>query len=152
MKVLLAFLLLASILIVASASSSDLNYYDYALQKCSSSSPWTIHGLWPQWGVCCSGPAFSMSAISSIEDQMNKYWPSCPQYGTSNEELWSHEWQKHGTCSGMTELAYFQQALNLLSIGDEHCSSGTSCSVCFAKNFSYVSYSHCQTNQTYPDC
>jgi ribonuclease I len=29
--------------------------------------------------------------------------------------LWTHEWEKHGTCSNMTQLDYFNTSLHLLS-------------------------------------
>lgn len=85
------------------------------MQKCKGSSTWTLHGLWPEWGQNCAGDAFDVSQISSIKSQMEKYWLSCPEYSDSNEEFWSHEWSKHGTCTTMSQLDYFTEGLNLRS-------------------------------------
>lgn len=47
----------------------------------------TIHGLWPNYDhgappEDCPGPAFSPTAISDLESELNKNWPSltgeCP--------------------------------------------------------------------------
>lgn len=32
---------------------------------------------------------------------MNKYWPS---YTSKNDKLWTHEWEKHGTCIDFNSL------------------------------------------------
>lgn len=40
--------------------------------------------------------------------QANKYWPSLEG---NNTAFWSHEWGKHGTCSGLDQLTYFRSAL-----------------------------------------
>merc|ERR1711988_162666 len=42
-------------------------------------------------------------------------WPS---FGHPNESFWSHEFQKHGTCSNMDELDYFKAALKLRDDAD----------------------------------
>lgn len=150
------FFALAAIMVMALATaqaSSNDNFYDLALQKCNSSAPWTLHGLWPQWGTCCQGPPYNQSAMQPIIHEMNKYWPSCPQYDTTNEQLWSHEWQKHGTCTGLEQTAYFQEGINLLLSSSSKCtSSSTSCSQCFTTAFEPTSYSNCQTSGTFPDC
>ena len=64
-----------------------------------------------------------------------KKWPSCPEYGESEQEFWSHEWKKHGTCSGMGQLEYFKKALQMRDEYMNKCSKeGNQCSVCFGKN------------------
>ena len=138
---------------MSDAQSND-PYYMLALQKCSSSSPWTLHGLWPQWADCCKGPAFNYTALQPMLDEMNKYWPSCPQYGTTNEDLWSHEWEKHGTCTGLNQNAYFQQAINLLLANSKNCTSttATSCDLCFTTQFDTTGSSNCASSGSYPDC
>ena len=37
--------------------------------------------------------------------------PLSPEYHSSNEELWSHEWSKHGTCTGLSQHAFFTEVL-----------------------------------------
>ncbi len=53
--------------------------------------------------------------VSSILKELNKYWPS---YDGPNDEFWTHEYEKHGTCAEQlaplkTELDFFTQAVNL---------------------------------------
>ena len=60
-----------------------------------------VHGLWPQddprgWPQSCGGdPQVSGSLIQAMLPLM----PS--------PKLISHEWEKHGTCSGLSQDAYF---------------------------------------------
>ncbi|KAJ8125080.1 hypothetical protein O1611_g8558 [Lasiodiplodia mahajangana] len=69
---------------------------------------WTLHGLWPDLcdgsydQYCGMTPRFNnITAILEHYDQgelvesMNRYWVA--SYGT-NEHLWAHEFNKHGTC------------------------------------------------------
>eukprot|EP00440_Ansanella_granifera_P068019 gb/GFBE01073788.1/.p1 GENE.gb/GFBE01073788.1/~~gb/GFBE01073788.1/.p1 ORF type:complete len:151 (+),score=31.89 gb/GFBE01073788.1/:1-453(+) len=109
--------------------------FELRLQKCRGSDQWTIHGLWAEWNNGCSGPEFDESQISSIEDQLKQSWPSC--YGESTAEFWGHEWSKHGTCSGLSEAAYFQKALDLKDKYVDSCNGDKGdCSICFSKDFS----------------
>ncbi|SPO25350.1 related to ribonuclease M [Ustilago trichophora] len=72
---------------------------------------WTIHGLWPD--TCNGGydsdcdPSRNQANIASILrtssnpkaastlDTMNQYWLAL---NGNDGQLWSHEWNKHGTC------------------------------------------------------
>ena len=63
-----------------------------------------LHGLWPQ---ADSGPppmscAAASPVASSLVDYMLQYFPSAG--------LIQHEWQEHGTCSGLSAQDYFHQA------------------------------------------
>jgi ribonuclease T2 len=64
-----------------------------------------VHGLWPNANrgknpFACSGPAFNRSfATPDLLDVM----PSL--------DLVKHEWEKHGTCSGLTPHDYFLRLL-----------------------------------------
>ena len=99
------------------------------------STSWTLHGLWPEWQNECEGPDFDENVLKDIHDEMEKKWPSCPEYGESEQEFWSHEWKKHGTCSGMGQLEYFKKALQMRDEYMNKCSKeGNQCSVCFGKN------------------
>lgn len=69
----------------------------------------TIHGLWPQynnggWPSCCTKSHFDMDKISTLRDDLDKYWPSlsCGSPSACNGRkgsFWGHEWEKHGTCA-----------------------------------------------------
>ena len=81
----------------------------------------TIHGLWPQYAdtgypSSCTSEAFDASIPQQIgESTMIQYWPDV-QYtvdSPSYDSFWSHEWSKHGTCTGLTQLQYFNTALQL---------------------------------------
>lgn len=62
-----------------------------------------LHGLWPQyqqggWPQNCSTEAADESLVNSMLTIM----PS--------PKLVSHEWEKHGTCSGLSPKDYFEEA------------------------------------------
>jgi hypothetical protein len=128
----------------------------FDLQRCSVNSPWTIHGLWPQWGTCCSGPTFSLNAIADLVPALDREWPSCPQFKTSNVDFWTHEWKKHGTCSGLSQHTYFQNSLQLLRAYAHHCapvsSTTVTCRLCFSRDYQLLAYSQCQTTEKFPNC
>lgn len=71
---------------------------------------WTIHGLWPDncdgtyQSDCDESRAYTnQTAIlqafgrQDLLDYMQTYWKNDPNDGT-DEELWAHEWETHGTC------------------------------------------------------
>ncbi|RMD42391.1 hypothetical protein DV735_g2714, partial [Chaetothyriales sp. CBS 134920] len=83
---------------------------------------WTIHGLWPDlcnggYDASCDSSrnvddikAALLSASSSaseLVDFMSEYWLSI---NGDNNDLWSHEWDKHGTCD---VLDYFTRTVEL---------------------------------------
>lgn len=91
-------------------------------------SVWTMHGLWPSragdaassYPCKCDSRSFDESQVQSIEDQLHQYWPS---YEGNAAEFWTHEWEKHGTCSSdtkdlATELGYFSKTLALRGAHD----------------------------------
>ena len=97
------------------------NYEILALQKCNDSSRYTIHGLWPTWNAtswpqfCDNSSVFNPDLLGEIVlNEMRRDWYSCPGYG-NNTSFWSHEWSKHGTCSGLGQKQYFYMALNYYS-------------------------------------
>lgn len=79
----------------------------------------TIYGLWPYntdgaFPYNCPGASYDEAPLKPLQSRLQKAWPSftCPQIG---RKFWTHEWNKHGTCSKsvLGELAYFKAALNL---------------------------------------
>ena len=81
----------------------------------------TIHGLWPQYletgyPASCSTEPFDQNIPQQIgEYSMIQHWPDV-QYeinSSSYDSFWSHEWSKHGTCSGLTQYQYFNEAIEL---------------------------------------
>ncbi|DAZ94965.1 TPA: hypothetical protein N0F65_000060, partial [Lagenidium giganteum] len=86
----------------------------------------TMHGLWPELEQgkhpgFCKGPAFDPEQIEKAIglSTLVEYWPDVkvargsPQYS----EFWKHEWTRHGTCSGLGQVAYFSHAINLVRNG-----------------------------------
>ncbi|XP_044491068.1 ribonuclease 1-like [Mangifera indica] len=80
-----------------------------------------IHGLWPNYNdgtypsYCDSNNPFNESEISDLTNSMKKSWPSLACPSSDGLSFWSHEWEKHGTCSEsvLNEHDYFQASLNL---------------------------------------
>ncbi len=64
-----------------------------------------LHGLWPQYDrgypQSCTNEAFDPNIIKQFPD----LYPS--------KKLYTHEWEKHGTCSGLTQPQYQQLAQTL---------------------------------------
>lgn len=84
-------------------------------------SSFTLHGMWPSrdgqtdydsYPCACTQEQFDPSQLSSIMSEMNQYWPS---YEGPNDQFWTHEWSKHGTCSKLNQLTFFQRALSARS-------------------------------------
>ena len=101
----------------------------------------TIHGLWPErtsgaYPASCSGPALNATSLRETFglSTLTKYWPDvkvrAPAWTSDDEddddnrdveppvqddydEFWSHEWAKHGTCSGLNQTSYFRRTLAL---------------------------------------
>jgi ribonuclease T2 len=64
-----------------------------------------LHGLWPQynqgWPANCTDEALD----PAMRQQFPGLYPSA--------KLYSHEWEKHGTCSGLSQKAYHQLSADL---------------------------------------
>ncbi|KAJ6556442.1 RNase Gf29 [Mycena capillaripes] len=81
------------------------------------SNSWTIHGLWPDecnlsFQEDCD-PSRAYTGISSLLTAqgasstlsfMNTFWKNDPNDG-SDEELWEHEWETHGTCMSTLDVS-----------------------------------------------
>lgn len=81
----------------------------------------TIHGLWPQYNETdgypsyCDITEFDPAQLPS-QTTMLERWPNVQATNpnsTDYTDFWKHEWDKHGTCSGLTQYDYFDVALNM---------------------------------------
>ncbi|KAL5553856.1 hypothetical protein UlMin_041257 [Ulmus minor] len=65
----------------------------------------SIHGLWPNnkdgsWPSNCDPDSvFDRSELSEIMSSLQQDWPSLSCPSSNGFRFWSHEWEKHGTCS-----------------------------------------------------
>ncbi len=73
--------------------------------------PLVIHGLWPEnlepesYPRDCDGPKLSLP--TSLRAELEDWMPGMAS------GLHSHEWRKHGTCSGLDATEYFEQSIAL---------------------------------------
>ncbi|KAL4873803.1 hypothetical protein BDV12DRAFT_53321 [Aspergillus spectabilis] len=107
------------------------------------SDSWTIHGLWPDncdgtYEEFCDESRQYSNITAIIEESgrtkllsyMNEYWKD---YSGDDESLWSHEWNKHGTCMNTLEpncytdykpqeevVDYLQKAVDLFKTLDSY--------------------------------
>ncbi|XP_062161493.1 extracellular ribonuclease LE-like [Alnus glutinosa] len=80
-----------------------------------------IHGLWPNYNDgsypsnCDPDSPFHQSEISDLISRMQTSWPSLACPSSNGSAFWSHEWEKHGTCSesDLDQHGYFEAALSL---------------------------------------
>ncbi|KAF0684959.1 Aste57867_23094 [Aphanomyces stellatus] len=74
----------------------------------------TIHGLWPnnEQGpnpADCGGSSLTQGDINSVgADDVAQYWPDVKTGGWT---FVSNEWDKHGTCSGLSAVDYVSSAI-----------------------------------------
>jgi ribonuclease T2 len=100
------------------------NSGDTTYQQCSINAKeyWknnsTIHGLWPEYSdgsypSYCTNEPFDPLIIKDVfQEKLNTLWPNIISTGKGDESyLWQHEWDKHGTCSGLSQRDYFSQIL-----------------------------------------
>jgi ribonuclease T2 len=57
-----------------------------------------LHGLWPQYNSGYPSSCTNQKLPAEVKAQFSGLYP--------NDKLFSHEWEKHGTCSGLTPAAY----------------------------------------------
>ncbi len=69
-------------------------------QQCSTGKRlgFVLHGLWPQYYKGYPSSCTAEQLPSAAESRFTGLYPS--------EELFQHEWEKHGTCSGLTPEQY----------------------------------------------
>ena len=95
----------------------NYSYYELSVQNWCDDT-YYIHGFWPQYNnsdypTFCNTNAY-VPVTGQLLFDMNKYWNNeC----NNNQNLWSHEWEKHGTCmqqqTGITQNDYFEITINL---------------------------------------
>lgn len=80
----------------------------------------TIHGLWPNrndgsYPSSCTNEALDPALLADLSSDLGSKWPNVKAMsGSEHASFWSHEWSKHGTCSGLDQKSYFATALGLL--------------------------------------
>ncbi|KAG4906528.1 hypothetical protein AAZX31_20G031900 [Glycine max] len=80
-----------------------------------------IHGLWPNYkdgsypSNCDSNNRFQPSQISDLTSSLQRNWPTLACPSGNGVQFWTHEWEKHGTCSQsvLKQHDYFETALDL---------------------------------------
>eukprot|EP01101_Sappina_pedata_P001392 TRINITY_DN1147_c0_g1_i1.p1 TRINITY_DN1147_c0_g1~~TRINITY_DN1147_c0_g1_i1.p1 ORF type:complete len:239 (+),score=73.19 TRINITY_DN1147_c0_g1_i1:156-872(+) len=81
----------------------------------------TLHGVWPtrndsSYPSCCdNSDPFQSSSLNGILQPMREAWYDY-QDGPNSTALWTHEWDKHGTCSKdvmSTQHTFFSTAVSL---------------------------------------
>lgn len=86
----------------------------------ANTSDWSIHGMWPSrtgsdvatYPCQCTTESFDETELKTVLGEMKTNWAS---YTGEDDQFWSHEWSKHGTCStpvAKTQLDYFSKTLN----------------------------------------
>ncbi|OIW02132.1 hypothetical protein TanjilG_06727 [Lupinus angustifolius] len=80
-----------------------------------------IHGLWPNRkdgsypSNCDPNSPFNPSEISDLTSNLQSEWPTLACPSNDGTGFWTHEWEKHGTCSEskLKQHDYFATALAL---------------------------------------
>ncbi len=57
-----------------------------------------LHGLWPQYDKGYPSECSSKQMPEKVKAEFPGLYP--------NDKLFAHEWEKHGTCSGLTPMQY----------------------------------------------
>lgn len=74
-------------------------------EQCGRPYGFVLHGLWPQYQRGYPADCSSEPLQPQIERQFAGLYPS--------RKLYRHEWQKHGSCSGLTQPQFHQLAASL---------------------------------------
>lgn len=86
---------------------------DKLSESVNTTTPLTLHGLWPEnaragsYPESCAGQAISVRALERQIDarRLRQFMPGIV------DGLASHEWRKHGTCTGLSPESYFAAAI-----------------------------------------
>jgi ribonuclease T2 len=74
-----------------------------------------LHGLWPQYNKGYPSDCSTVQLTEAVKSQYRGLYPS--------DQLFDHEWEKHGTCSGLTPAQYLalsQKLKNSMVIPDPY--------------------------------
>lgn len=119
MTALLIVQVLLSSVVQAKEGAGKFDYYVMALswspehcaikpadrEQCSRQLGFVLHGLWPQFGRGYPSNCTRERLDPEMESEFAGLYPS--------RFLYRHEWQKHGTCSGLSQQAFHQLASDL---------------------------------------
>ncbi|MEQ6289587.1 ribonuclease [Vogesella sp. GCM10023246] len=115
--------LLAGTMLAATASAADVagrfDFYVLALswspdycaarpqdaEQCGRPYGFVLHGLWPQYQRGYPASCAAAPLQPQIEQQFAGLYPS--------RKLYRHEWDKHGSCSGLSQPQFHQLAASL---------------------------------------
>lgn len=91
----------------------DPSFDFYKLAEFHDGNRYTLHGSWPTrtdgtWPEFCAGTPFDAIALAPLEPRLEQDWPN---YWGSSLALHRHEYNRHGKCSGLTEVQYFNRTL-----------------------------------------
>jgi ribonuclease T2 len=64
-----------------------------------------LHGLWPQYNKGYPSNCSTEKMPDSVKTQFPGLYP--------NDDLFDHEWEKHGTCTGLSPVEYLQAGKTL---------------------------------------
>ncbi|KAL0002729.1 hypothetical protein SO802_016510 [Lithocarpus litseifolius] len=136
-SILLNLLMLQCLSLLCVSQSQDFNFFYFVQQWPGSycdtkqsccypntgkpSADFGIHALWPNYkdgsypSNCDPNNSFNQAMISDLISNMQKNWPSLACPSSNSIQFWTHEWEKHGTCSEsvLNQHGYFDTALNL---------------------------------------
>ncbi|KAK4399806.1 Ribonuclease 3 [Sesamum angolense] len=81
----------------------------------------TIHGLWPNYNngsypsSCNKKSPYDGTKVSDLLSRLEVSWATLACPTNNGTKFWSHEWEKHGTCSEsvLDQHSYFEATLNI---------------------------------------
>lgn len=132
-------LILATLLTSSVSLNCSIQEYTFAYLYNENTTLYEVHGLWPDccnqvgWPSYCQNVTFNVTELEPIMSQLEQVWfPT--NNSTTQIELWSHEYLKHGSCTHWDELNYFEVALCLNSKVNTSSCSEHECSFNFKEN------------------
>ncbi|MCH88716.1 Se-RNase, partial [Trifolium medium] len=83
----------------------------------------SVHGVWPTNTnsnirppkLSNPGNFIPGNIPTDQREALDRIWPDL--IGGNDEMFWKHEWDDHGTCSGLSQVDYFWKCLQLWELG-----------------------------------